>query len=115
MVQGLVNDGWELWYVEGTGTGRRFGMDEREYRMLFDGAPPRGLPRLSSASPEAPAANRPAKPVAWAAFMPMPRVSKLPRFLHSSASKRNYVLIGRRVRSSVTLVARVTTKFVTPA
>lgn len=62
MVQALVNDSVELWYVEEIGTGRRFCVDEREYRLIFGEAPARGLPRLTSASPIAPASNRPAAP-----------------------------------------------------
>jgi hypothetical protein len=58
MVQALVNDSVELWYVEEIGTGRRYCVDEREYRLIFGEEPARGLPRLTSASPIAPASER---------------------------------------------------------
>ncbi|MDX9912425.1 MAG: hypothetical protein RBS39_11395 [Phycisphaerales bacterium] len=48
-VQGFVALGVELWLVENAETGERICIDEREYRMLFDGDPPRGISDIPSA------------------------------------------------------------------
>ena len=53
LVQGLVALNVELWYVENIQTGERLCIDEREYRALFEGEPPRSSPRLNSARPMA--------------------------------------------------------------
>jgi len=51
LVQGIASLGVELWYVEDIRTGRRFCINEAEYRMLFGDDPPRLRPRLASAQP----------------------------------------------------------------
>lgn len=49
VVQGFVALGVELWWVRDTQTGEQFAINEAEYRMLFDGQPPRTRPILSNA------------------------------------------------------------------
>lgn len=49
LVQAFVAAGVELWMVEDTTTGRRLFIDEHEYRMLFDGEPPRSRVDVSAA------------------------------------------------------------------
>jgi membrane-bound serine protease (ClpP class) len=46
LVQGFVALGVELWLVEDTRTGARYFIDETEWRVLFDGEPPRVSPRF---------------------------------------------------------------------
>ena len=48
LVQAIVVDGIELWGVRDTETGRLLFINENEYRMVFDGAPPRGKPALTA-------------------------------------------------------------------
>lgn len=47
LVQAMVIDGVELWLVEHTPSGRRYCVDEREYRALFAADPPRTRPMLT--------------------------------------------------------------------
>ena len=47
LVQGIVVDGVELWYVENSETGEKIAINEQEYRLLFDGEPLRGKPMLA--------------------------------------------------------------------
>ncbi len=60
IVQGFVALGVELWWVRDTQTGETFAINETEYRMLFEGDPPRtrpilsNAPKLSAASPGTP-------------------------------------------------------------
>lgn len=49
VVQGFVALGVELWWVRDTQTGQAFAINEAEYRMLFEGDPPRTRPILSNA------------------------------------------------------------------
>lgn len=49
VVQGFVALGVELWWVRDTETGETFAINEAEYRMLFEGDPPRTRPLISSA------------------------------------------------------------------
>ncbi|RMH30684.1 MAG: hypothetical protein D6693_00020 [Planctomycetota bacterium] len=49
LVQAFVATGVELWMVEDLKTGRRLFVDEQEYRLLFDGDPPRSRVDLSAA------------------------------------------------------------------
>ena len=48
LVQAMVADGIELWSVRDAQTGERWFINEAEYRVLFDGDPPRGKPVLTS-------------------------------------------------------------------
>jgi hypothetical protein len=48
LVQGFVSLGVELWLVEDTRTGAQYFVDETEWRVLFDGDPPRVSPRFGS-------------------------------------------------------------------
>ena len=47
LVQAIVSDGIELWWVENEQTGERLAINEQEYRMLFGEDPPRGKPMLA--------------------------------------------------------------------
>lgn len=47
IVQAIVIDGVELWWVENTSTGRRLAINEEEYRLLFGRMPVRGKPLLA--------------------------------------------------------------------
>jgi membrane-bound serine protease (ClpP class) len=47
MVQAIVIDGIELWWVEDTADGTRLAVNEEEFRMLFGRAPVRGRPLLA--------------------------------------------------------------------
>lgn len=47
MVQAIVIDGVELWWVEDQTTGARMAVNEEEYRMLFGRSPVRGRPLLA--------------------------------------------------------------------
>lgn len=47
MVQAIIIDGIELWWVEDTRTGQRLAVNEEEFRMLFGRAPVRGKPLLA--------------------------------------------------------------------
>ncbi|MEM1331271.1 MAG: NfeD family protein [Planctomycetota bacterium] len=58
LVQGMVALGVELWLVEEIATGRRMTVTEAEYRILFDGDPP----RTGALLPNAPAGASPATP-----------------------------------------------------
>lgn len=49
IAQAIVTDGIELWLVEENGTGRRFAINEAEYRAIFDRDPPRLKPMLARA------------------------------------------------------------------
>ncbi len=49
IVQGFVALDVELWWVRDTQTGRYRAINEAEYRMLFDGEPPRTSPMIVSA------------------------------------------------------------------
>lgn len=63
VAQAILVDGIELWLVEDTQTGRRWAVNEAEYRLLFEREPPRSSPPLLvgiqggryNASPEGPA------------------------------------------------------------
>jgi len=48
IVQGFVSLGVELWLVKDQRTGRRYFVDENEFRTLFDREPPRLSPRFGS-------------------------------------------------------------------
>ncbi len=48
LVQAIVTDGIELWAVRDTETNQWLFINEDEYRMLFEGDPPRGRPVLTS-------------------------------------------------------------------
>ena len=48
LVQAMVIDGIELWSVDDTQTGETWFINEAEYRILFEGDPPRGKPVLTS-------------------------------------------------------------------
>ncbi len=48
LVQAMVTDGIELWSVRDKETGRLWFINEKEYRTLFGGDPPRGKPVLVS-------------------------------------------------------------------
>jgi membrane-bound ClpP family serine protease len=48
LVQAMVVDGVELWSVRDAQTGKLWFINESEYRVLFDGDPPRGKPVLTS-------------------------------------------------------------------
>lgn len=50
LVQAFVSLGVELWLVEEKGTGKRYFVSEREYRLLFEGDPVRTAPRMASGS-----------------------------------------------------------------
>lgn len=47
LVQAIVTDGIELWLVEEDDTGRRFTINEAEYRAIFDREPTRGKPMFA--------------------------------------------------------------------
>ncbi len=47
MVQAIVADGIELWFVEEIETGHRLAINEEEYRLLFEGDVVRGKPMLA--------------------------------------------------------------------
>ncbi len=47
LVQAIVIDGIELWLVEDRETGRRYAVNEREYRVIFGGDPGRGKPMIA--------------------------------------------------------------------
>ncbi len=47
IVQAIVADGIELWWVEDIATGERLAISANEYRILFDGEPVRGRPILA--------------------------------------------------------------------
>lgn len=47
MVQAIVADGIELWFVEEIETGRRLAINEEEYRLVFEGDVVRGKPMLA--------------------------------------------------------------------
>lgn len=47
MVQAVVIDGIELWWVENTADGTRLAVNEEEFRMLFGRPPVRGRPLLA--------------------------------------------------------------------
>jgi len=47
MVQAIIIDGIELWWVEDSRTGQRFAVNEAEFRMLFGRDPVRGKPLLA--------------------------------------------------------------------
>lgn len=47
MVQAIIIDGIELWWVEDTRTGERLAINEEEFRMLFGRDPVRGKPILA--------------------------------------------------------------------
>lgn len=47
MVQAIVIDGIELWWVEDTSTGQRLAINEEEFKMLFGRMPVRGKPLLA--------------------------------------------------------------------
>ncbi|MBK7404864.1 MAG: hypothetical protein IPJ41_09585 [Phycisphaerales bacterium] len=49
VVQGFVALGVELWWVRDKATGQEMAVNEAEYRMLFDGNPPRTRPLLMAA------------------------------------------------------------------
>ena len=49
VVQGFVALGVELWWVRDKATGEELAINEAEYRMLFDGDPPRTRPILAAA------------------------------------------------------------------
>jgi membrane-bound ClpP family serine protease len=48
LVQAMVVDGIELWRVRDAETGAIWFINENEYRVLFEGDPPRGKPLLTS-------------------------------------------------------------------
>ncbi|HVZ93652.1 MAG TPA: hypothetical protein VG797_03995, partial [Phycisphaerales bacterium] len=48
LVQALVSLGVELWMIEDKETGRRYCIDEAEYREIFGHAPSRGAPLIAS-------------------------------------------------------------------
>lgn len=50
IAQAIVTDGIELWLVEENGTGRRFAVNEAEYRAIFDRDPPRLKPMIPHVS-----------------------------------------------------------------
>lgn len=50
LVQAFVSLGVELWLVEEKGTGKRYFVSEREFRLLFEGEPVRTAPRMASGS-----------------------------------------------------------------
>ncbi len=50
VVQAFVSLGVELWWVRDKETGERFAINEAEYRMLFEGDPPRGRPLIQAAA-----------------------------------------------------------------
>lgn len=50
LVQAIVTDGVELWLVEEEGTGRRFAVNEGEYRAIFGRDPARGSPMFPHVS-----------------------------------------------------------------
>ncbi|GJM19362.1 MAG: hypothetical protein DHS20C14_15750 [Phycisphaeraceae bacterium] len=69
LVQAMVIDGVELWLIEDTQTGRRYTIDEDEYRALFETDAPRGRPMLAGvtggryeSSPQGPVADTPVAP-----------------------------------------------------
>ncbi len=47
MVQAIVADGIELWFVEEIETGNRLAINEEEYRLIFEGDVVRGKPMLA--------------------------------------------------------------------
>jgi len=71
LVQAFVMLGVELWLVEHTETGERLFIDEREYRLLFEGEP-LNAPRMPSGSSggDEPVATGPAGPPAPGAGNP---------------------------------------------
>ena len=73
VVQGFVALGVELWWVRDTQTGQAFAINEAEYRMLFDGAPPRTRPILSNAPRLSPPSPEGATPGAGAEGEPAPQ------------------------------------------
>ena len=50
VVQAFVSLGVELWWVRDRETGERFAINEAEYRMLFDGDPPKGRPLIQASA-----------------------------------------------------------------
>lgn len=54
LVQGFVALGVELWWVRDAQTGEGFAINEEEFRLLFDGEPPRTRPLIASAPEAAP-------------------------------------------------------------
>ncbi|MCL4221562.1 MAG: ATP-dependent Clp protease proteolytic subunit [Phycisphaerales bacterium] len=50
LVQAIVTDGVELWLVEEEGTGRRFAVNQDEYRAVFGRDPTRGSPMFAHVS-----------------------------------------------------------------
>jgi len=68
LVQGFVTLGVELWVIRDRATGKKYFVDEAEYRTIFGEEPPRGSPHIASgaasrsgAAPGAPATgNAPA-------------------------------------------------------
>ncbi len=92
MVQAIVIDGIELWWVEDTADGTRLAVNEEEFRMLFGRPPVRGRPLLAGVtggvreartsepatdSPEAtdPAADAPEAPITRPAPPPVRPIS----------------------------------------
>lgn len=57
LVQAMVVDGIELWSVRDAQTGKLWFINESEFRVLFEGDPPRGKPVLTSVTGVAPASN----------------------------------------------------------
>ncbi|TVQ64126.1 MAG: hypothetical protein EA379_02705, partial [Phycisphaerales bacterium] len=55
LVQGFITLGVELWLVENSETGERVFITEPEFRMLFEGDPPRTAPRMAAAPSATPA------------------------------------------------------------
>ncbi|MFK7883176.1 MAG: nodulation protein NfeD [Phycisphaerales bacterium] len=47
LVQAIIIDGVELWWVQDTRTGQKLAVNEAEYEMLFDRKPVRGKPILA--------------------------------------------------------------------
>ncbi len=112
VVQGFVALGVELWWVRDTTTGETFAINEAEYRMLFDGAPPKtrpivsSAPTLSDAPPPATAESDPAQAQSSERFLPAgPDVAAFAvgkdsigmsseRRSISESDKGNYELVG---------------------
>ncbi|MDQ7012769.1 MAG: ATP-dependent Clp protease proteolytic subunit [Planctomycetota bacterium] len=112
VVQGFVALGVELWWVRDTTTGETFAINEAEYRMLFDGAPPKtrpivsSAPTLSDAPPPATDQSDPAQAQSSERFLPAgPDVAAFAvgkdtigtpseRRSISESDKGNYELVG---------------------
>lgn len=111
VVQGFVALGVELWWVRDTQTGEALAINEAEYRLLFDGEPPRtrplisSAPRLTATSPEGrtgdgtpdadPDAFRPAGPRVAAVEVDSVEIGReSARRVISGAQKGRYELVG---------------------